>query len=249
MDRDASGQTDESEAPLVLVVEDHPVDQALAVDQLEQLGYRSVVTPSGWHALEEIESQQFDVVLMDWQLSDIDGLETTQRIREHEKSLDAHRLPIVAVTANTMPGDWQRCIDAGMDDFLSKPISLAGLRGALQPALCHQRPNRRIDGTPHGQELRKESGAIGRLIDDLGDISVVVTIMTTFLRELPERTNNIMDALAAGDLDRARRLGHTIKSTAEDRASLAELRGELPRAAAKAYLRLSEIRDDLAGRH
>jgi len=136
-----------------------------------------------------------------------------------------------------------------MDDFLSKPISLAGLRGALQPALCHQRPNRRIDGTPHGQELRKESGAIGRLIDDLGDISVVVTIMTTFLRELPERTNNIMDALAAGDLDRARRLGHTIKSTSEDRASLAELRGELPRAAAKAYLRLSEIRDDLAGRH
>jgi CheY-like chemotaxis protein len=170
VDHDASGQTDEIEAPLVLVVEDHPINQALAVAQLEQLGYRSVVTPSGWHALKEIKSQRFDMVLVDWQLSDINGLETTRRIREREKSLDAHGLPIVAVTANTMPGDRQRCIDAGMDDFHSKPISLADLRGALERALSHQRPNRRIDGTPHGQAIRKESGAIGRLIDDLGDV-------------------------------------------------------------------------------
>ena len=57
-----------------------------------------------------------------------------------------------------------------MDDFLSKPISLADLRGALKRALSHQRPNGRIDGTPHGQAIRKEHGAIGRLIDDLGDV-------------------------------------------------------------------------------
>ncbi len=260
---------DEDEQRLVLVVEDHPVNQVLAVAQLEQLGYRTVVTASGWRALEEIERQQFDVVLMDWQLSDIDGLETTRQIRERENTRGTHRLPIVAITANTMPGDRQRCIDAGMDDFLSKPISLEDLRGALERALPSESPSQGIAGPPPAQDFEKKSGAISRLIDDLGDVSVVATILSTYLHELPMRTNDVMDALTSGDMDRARSIAHMIKSTSEalgqtdlatisrqiemltavDSTSIAELEGEVRRATAKAHLRLSAIRDDLAGRH
>jgi CheY-like chemotaxis protein/HPt (histidine-containing phosphotransfer) domain-containing protein len=265
---DSDGLMDEGRHPLVLIVEDNSVNQVLAVAQLDQLGCRSVVAPTGWRALEEIEKQQFDLILMDWQLGDIDGLETTRRIRDREASRNARRTPVVAVTANAMSGDRQQCIDAGMDDFLSKPVGLADLRAAIERALFSDDPPGEDPLRTSARELEMEPEAIGRLIDEVGDVSVVAQIMSTFLEELPSRMQEVIDAMALGDFDRARRVAHTIKSTSEllgetelaatarrietstteDGVFLSDLTAELRTTVSEAHQRVAAARDALASR-
>jgi PAS domain S-box-containing protein len=106
----------------ILVVEDNLVNQKLAVRLLEKQGYAPVMVGSGRAALEAVEKDEFDLVLMDVQMPDIDGFEATAEIREKEKGTGKH-LPIVAMTAHAMTGDRERCLAAGMDGYVSKPIS------------------------------------------------------------------------------------------------------------------------------
>src|SRR5579864_4943113 len=105
----------------VLVAEDNPVNQRLATRLLEKRGHRVVVAANGREALEALEKEAFDLVLMDVQMPEVDGLEATAAIREKEKASGAH-LPIIALTAHAMKGDRERCLDAGMDGYLPKPI-------------------------------------------------------------------------------------------------------------------------------
>jgi CheY-like chemotaxis protein len=98
------------------------VNQRLAVRLLEKQGYAPVVVGTGRAALEAIEKDEFDLVLMDVQMPDTDGFEATAAIREKEKGTGKH-LPIVAMTAHAMIGDRERCLAAGMDGYVSKPIS------------------------------------------------------------------------------------------------------------------------------
>lgn len=110
----------------VLVVEDNPVNQLLAVEMLERLGYRVDVVSNGQEAVEAVRQLPFDLVLMDCDMPVMDGFEASRTIRLGEPP-DRH-LPIVAMTAAAMPGDRDRCLEAGMDDYLSKPVRLADLR-------------------------------------------------------------------------------------------------------------------------
>jgi len=107
--------------PWVLVVEDNPVNQKVTLGLLRKLGYCSEVASNGEEALAALERRPFDLVLMDCQMPVMDGYETTRRIRAEERG--ARRLPIVAMTANAMAGDRERCLESGMDDYLAKPIS------------------------------------------------------------------------------------------------------------------------------
>ena len=104
------------------MVEDNLVNQKLAVRLLEKQGYAPVVVEAGRAALEAVERNEFDLVLMDVQMPDIDGFEATAAIRKKEKGTGKH-LPIVAMTAHAMTGDRERCLAAGMDGYVSKPIS------------------------------------------------------------------------------------------------------------------------------
>jgi CheY-like chemotaxis protein len=115
-------RVDHSPRPLrVLLAEDNAVNQIMTVHLLEKMGHSAVVAHDGLEALAIIQQGQFDVVLMDCQMPKMDGYAATRAIR----LLEAGRLiPIVAVTANTTKEDRQRCLDAGMDDFLPKPITL-----------------------------------------------------------------------------------------------------------------------------
>lgn len=111
----------------ILLVEDNQVNQLVVSSQLSQMGHRVTTANNGREALSIMTENRFDLVLMDCQMPELDGYQTTQQLRER-----GHTLPIVALTANAMQGDRQRCLDAGMDDYLSKPLRSEQLAGMLQ---------------------------------------------------------------------------------------------------------------------
>jgi len=126
----------------ILLAEDNAVNQKLALRLLSQMSYRTDVAGNGLEAIEAVERQPYDVVLMDVQMPELDGLEATKRIRA--LTLAAGQPHIVAMTANAMQGDRELCLQAGMDDYISKPIKVEELIGALERA----RPLERATGAP-----------------------------------------------------------------------------------------------------
>jgi CheY-like chemotaxis protein len=124
----------------ILIVDENPVNQLVAVRAVNNIGYDTCTAAGGEAALEAIETTRFDLILMDCQMPGMDGYQTTVEIRRREGS--SRRIPIVAMTANAIDGDQERCIAAGMDDYLTKPIRMATLGKTLQrwisqPELCH----------------------------------------------------------------------------------------------------------------
>ncbi len=117
-------------APRILVVDDNAVNQKVAVRLLEKQGYRCDVAFNGLQALEALGRISFDLILMDCQMPEMDGFQATQRIRE--RTDEKKNIPIVAMTANALKGDRERCLDAGMDDYLSKPVNKKALADVLQ---------------------------------------------------------------------------------------------------------------------
>ena len=135
----------------VLVVEDSLVNQKLAIGLLEKHGHAVIVANNGKEAIEAWASQDFDVVLTDVQMPQMDGFEATNRIRAKERHTDT-RVPIIATTAHAMRGDRERCLEAGMDDYISKPIHAAELfetikaiLGTSMGAQTHQKTHGRTD--------------------------------------------------------------------------------------------------------
>jgi len=116
----------------VLLAEDNPVNQKLAVRLLEKQGHTIAVAADGKAAVEMVEHQPFDVVLMDVQMPEMDGFEATAAIREHEKA-SGHHIPIIAMTAHALKGDRERCLAAGMDGYISKPFKVEELLANLEP--------------------------------------------------------------------------------------------------------------------
>jgi signal transduction histidine kinase/CheY-like chemotaxis protein len=117
---------------VALVAEDNPVNQRLALKILERLGYRVIIAVDGRQAVESYFAQRPDVILMDVQMPLMDGLTATAQIRDGERDLPgAPRVPIIGLTANALPGDRERCLAAGMDDYLPKPFNAAALRAMI----------------------------------------------------------------------------------------------------------------------
>jgi CheY-like chemotaxis protein len=114
----------------VLLAEDNPVNQTLAKRILERLGHRVQVVNNGKEALGRAQAEEFDVILMDVQMPEMDGLEATAAIRDAEAGIGKH-VPIVAMTAHAMKGDKEKCLSAGMDGYLSKPIRIDELKQAM----------------------------------------------------------------------------------------------------------------------
>jgi CheY-like chemotaxis protein len=115
----------------ILVAEDNRVNQMLLVRMLEKLGHQVDVVSDGLEAVRTTSQKEFDLVLMDVQMPELDGLEATRRIRVSEEG-NGYRLPILVLTANAMLGDKERCLEAGADGYLSKPVSLDQLSGAIE---------------------------------------------------------------------------------------------------------------------
>ena len=118
----------------ILLAEDNPVNQILAKRLLEKRGHTIVVVGTGQRAIEILDEQPFDLVLMDVEMPDMDGLDAAAKIRKREKST-GNRIPIIAMTAHAMPGDRERCIQAGMDSYISKPLQTKQLFAAIEALL------------------------------------------------------------------------------------------------------------------
>ena len=116
----------------LLLAEDNPVNQKLAARMLQKMGHRVMVVENGRLALAAFMKNQFDVILMDIQMPEMDGFEATAAIREREKSQVGSHVPIIAMTAHAMAGDRERCLEAGMDGYVSKPINVQELTEALE---------------------------------------------------------------------------------------------------------------------
>ena len=127
----------------VLLAEDNLVNQRLAVRLLEKRGHRVVVAGTGFEALQALEKESFDLVLMDVQMPEMDGFEATAAIREKEKGSGLHQA-VVALTAHAMKGDREKCLAAGMDGYLSKPIRPQELDQLLETYTARQMEGRSV---------------------------------------------------------------------------------------------------------
>lgn len=209
---------------VVLVVEDNPVNQQLALSQLQRLGMSGVIVGSGEEALEvlnAVDARHFDVVITDYELPGIDGVETTRQIRNLAPHLAS--LPVVGLTASASAAHRKAFIDAGTDVFIAKPATLDEIKRAITDAMAVRQ--RRLG---KGQVLIDsadasavvEKAVLERLVVDLGDREVVHDLISMFVAELPNDAKPIIDALMGVDLDSsaagqlARRAAHTLKSSA-----------------------------------
>ena len=201
----------DANATTVLVVEDDEVNQLLAMSQLNRLGLRGVVVGSGEAAVELFrEGDAPEIVLMDFLLPGLDGIETTRRLRALETDLGG-RAVIIGVTASALASDRAAAAEAGMDDFLSKPVSLTDLSQALERWLPESMP---FNVGPAGSPAVIDVTVLESLADDLGSVDVVVDLVRTFLNELHGRRTLLSAAAEVGDVTAARAAAHTLKSSA-----------------------------------
>jgi len=214
-----------SKMPLeILLADDHATNRMLGLKILARLGYQAEAADSGSAVLEALRRKEFDVVLMDIQMPEMDGFETTRAIRESRPD----GLPrIVAMTANAMQGDREACLTAGMDDYLSKPIEVAALVGALraragsadetEPAPVVRAPA--VGGAgpamPDPTAMRKLTDLVG------GDPRLVGELIESYLEETPKLLARLEAAMRAGDADGVRLAAHTLKSSSADFGALA----------------------------
>jgi CheY-like chemotaxis protein len=131
-----------------LVVEDNPTNQLVARGMLEKLGLQVDLAGNGEEAIDALGSFPYDLVFMDCQMPVLDGYEATRRIRESHSQVKDPRIPIIAMTANAIQGDRERCIAAGMDEHIAKPVSLAKLGKTLEqwlPERCRKTAPKRVE--------------------------------------------------------------------------------------------------------
>ncbi|MBI2838948.1 MAG: response regulator [Acidobacteria bacterium] len=210
----------------ILLAEDNAINQKMAILMLQRMGYRADVAANGLEAIDALQRQPYDLVLMDVQMPEMDGLEATRRIR-HE--LPADRQPrIIAMTANAMQGDRELCIEAGMDDYVSKPVVVNELRGAISRCRSRLLTHDTLGTVPDSASpvhtpppdaelplLALEPAAFVRLRATLGDDAdqVLPALIDEFLREGPRHLGVARSALEKGDTAELCRAMHTLKST------------------------------------
>ena len=192
----------------ILLAEDNIVNQTLASRLLERRGHDVTVVGNGKQALAVLEKQTFDVILMDVQMPELDGFETTAAIRKSEKSTGKH-IPIIAMTAHAMKGDKERCLASGMDGYLSKPIRGSDLfelvEGCLVPASeKHSVPENsgRVNGRFDGAAL------LARLE---GSVELCAELIDTFLKESPHTLSAVEFAVVRRDTTAIARSAHALK--------------------------------------
>jgi len=195
----------------ILLAEDNPMNQKLAVRLLQKHGHSVAVANNGREALDALftdnSNPPFDVVLMDVQMPEMDGLEAASLIREREKAT-GRRIPVIAMTAHAMKGDEDRCLTAGMDAYIAKPIKPDTLYAVLDRAVpMLDRPAAPVS-QPTGRLDWKE--ALNRVRGDPGLLRELTVI---FLEELPKWRAAIGDGFARSDTDLVRRTAHTLKGS------------------------------------
>src|SRR5436305_4712069 len=215
----------------ILLAEDNTVNQKLAVRLLDRMGYRADVVANGLEVLEALQRQRYDVILMDVQMPDMDGLEATRAI--HKRWPEEKRPRIIAMTANAMQGDREECLAAGMDDYLTKPIQITTLQQALVRAglwaPVHRRSTRRlspVQTAPLTLETEKQA-EFGPALDPTvlaelrqfqgeGEPDIVWELAEAFAFETPPLLETLRQAVASGQPEQLKRAAHNLKGSSNN---------------------------------
>ncbi|MCA9135644.1 MAG: response regulator, partial [Planctomycetales bacterium] len=218
----------------VLLAEDNAINQKLAVGVLSRFGHRVTVANNGAEAVEAIENAAFDVILMDVQMPIMDGFAATKAIREKEKDTGKH-IPIIAMTAHAMKGDREKCIDAGMDEYVAKPIRIGVLKeklcAVLHPSFqsagsdseddCEAMNANESNPTPQSVRQESDKNQATNTGDDEFDLStlrsmvagndeLLCELLTMYLDESATLLKQIESGIETKDGETVRRAGHTL---------------------------------------
>ena len=199
----------------VLLVEDNSVNQLVALGQLRKLGHDCVIASSGAEALSVLPGGNFDVVLMDCSMPGMDGYETTRRIRQLQG--DAATLPVIAITAHALAGEREKCLAAGMNDYLAKPVSIEQLGAMIKlwtskDSATAEEPASSIMSADDGFVLDRERVSsfmtIGRTQEGF-----LEGLVKTFKQDVPSRIDALRAAAASGDANDLALAAHALKSS------------------------------------
>jgi PAS domain S-box-containing protein len=198
----------------ILIAEDSLVNQAVALGQLANLGYRAEAVLNGHELLEALETREVDVILMDCQMPVMDGFAATAEIRRREGT--ARHTTIIAMTANALDGDHERCVAAGMDDYLSKPVKADALRVMLarwsKPEAAAAGLSDR-DGVPQRARdsvLDQEQLAVLRLIQEPGEPDCVTKVIDLYISEATVQVEALHQAVGRDDAVEIKRVAHLL---------------------------------------
>lgn len=198
----------------ILLVEDNPVNQRVAVSMLEKQGHSLKVANNGLEALAALDQQDFDVVLMDMQMPEMDGLEATAEIRRRERQTTRH-IPIIAMTAAAMKGDRERCLQAGMDGYVSKPFRIRELNDAIRrfvmtPIASDEAPVHANNDEPVSNAVLNWGAA---LVRTGGDESLLKEVAGIFLGEYSHWMDQIRDAIDHQNAIELKQVAHTLRGS------------------------------------
>lgn len=207
----------------ILLVEDNEVNQQVAIGLLKKLGQRADIARNGAEAITALTERDYDLVFMDMQMPVMDGMEATARIRDPASGVRNHRVTIIAMTANAMQGDREKCLASGMDDYIAKPVTVEALNqmirkwaphghqaeqpAAPETAVVVPAPEPAMPSIPVFDRLR----LMERLMDDE---DLARTVLQGYLQEIPRRLSALEAALVSGNAEDAMRESHTIKGMA-----------------------------------
>lgn len=196
----------------VLVVEDNVINQKVVVKMLERMQLQPTVAVNGKEAMQMFSMQPYDLVFMDIQMPEMDGLEATRAIRSMEKP-GAHAV-IIALTANAMQGDRERCLQSGMDDYLAKPIKQVDIETII---------DKWLEKLPAGsfQSVNEKAEAPQTIIDpariqqinDIGDSELLKELMKLYLDDLDQFSTSIVEAMKSGNHQQIYESAHKLKGS------------------------------------
>jgi two-component system, sensor histidine kinase and response regulator len=196
----------------ILVVEDTPFNQKFMLRLLGRDNHQVTIAENGRLALETLAITEFDLILMDVQMPEMDGLEATREIRNREKQTGKH-IPIIAMTAHAMKGDRERCLDAGMDEYVSKPVNMDTLFETIK-SFFPEEVKSTIEDIPEDvpeddSQYEPDAKSLLKVFND--DADFFKQMAEIFLSDTPPMLNTIRDAIQAKDADILRRTAHTLK--------------------------------------
>jgi CheY-like chemotaxis protein/HPt (histidine-containing phosphotransfer) domain-containing protein len=204
----------------VLLAEDNITNQEVAVGMLKKFGIRPNVVMNGSEAIKSLETIPYDLVLMDVQMPEMDGFEATRHIRNPRSAVLDHQVPIIALTAHAMKNDKEKCLKAGMNDYISKPISpqaFAETLGRWLPQMthaCNGQSTEEVAKSAFATEWKPDVTVFdleGLMVRLMGDEELAIKVVEAFMKDIPQQVEALRDSIEAHDAESALFQAHTIK--------------------------------------